>query len=141
MSLSERVPAAVMQSGSDAIVASGADGMIVTWNAGAERIFGFTADEAIGQSLDLIIPENQRDRHWTGYDRVMETGHSQYGDGDVLAVPAVSKTGERLSIEFTIIPIKDEAGKMLGMVSVLRDVTKRFNEMRELRRRIASQTL
>ena len=90
--------------------------------------------------MDLIIPENQRDRHWTGYDQVMASGESKYGAGDVLAVPAVHRDGSRLSIEFTIVPIKDADGVMLGMVSVLRDVTTRFNELRELRRRIASQT-
>ena len=136
----DRINAALLGSLSDAIVASNGQGEIELWNPGAERIFGFSAEEAIGQSLDLIIPENQRDRHWTGYDQVMASGESKYGAGDVLAVPAVHRDGSRLSIEFTIVPIKDADGVMLGMVSVLRDVTTRFNELRELRRRIASQT-
>ena len=138
MSLADLVPNALLTSKSDAIVASGPDGVIVTWNPGAERIFGFSEAEALGQSLDLIIPENQRDRHWTGYDQVMATGVSKYGDGDVLGVPAVHRDGSRLSIEFTIIPVKSEAGEMLGMVSILRDVTARFNELRDLRRRLAA---
>jgi PAS domain S-box-containing protein len=131
---------ALLGSLSDGVVASNGQGEIELWNPGAERMFGFSAEEAIGQSLDLIIPENQRDRHWTGYDQVMATGESKYGAGDVLAVPAVHRDGSRLSIEFTIVPIKDAEGQMLGMVSVLRDVTARFNELRELRRRIAAQS-
>lgn len=128
---------ALLQSAADAVVATDRDGVITFWNPGAVRIFGFAADETIGQSLDIIIPENQRARHWAGYRQVMATGHSRYGEGETLSVPALRKDGGRLSIEFTIVPLKDEAGAMLGMASVLRDVTARFNEMRELRRRVA----
>lgn len=128
---------ALLQSASDAIVATDRDGLITFWNPGAVRIFGFAANEAVGQSLDIIIPENQRARHWEGYRRVMATGQSRYGEGEMLSVPALRKDGSRLSIEFTIVPLKDEAGNMRGMASVLRDVTARFNEMRELRRKAA----
>ena len=126
---------ALLQSSADAVIASDRAGAIVFWNPGATRIFGHTADQAIGQSLDLIIPENQRARHWAGYDEVMKTGKSRYADGAVLAVPALHKDGRRMSLEFTIVPLKDSAGAMTGMISVLRDVTARFEEMRELRRK------
>jgi PAS domain S-box-containing protein len=126
---------AVLHSMSDAIVASDRDGRITFWNPGAERIFGFSRSEAIGQSLDLIIPERLRERHWTGYTEVMRTGESRYGHGDLLSVPALRKDGTRLSIEFTIVPLKDEAGAMNGMAAILRDVTARFEEMRALRLR------
>jgi PAS domain S-box-containing protein len=135
MDFEDQLGRAVLHSMSDAIVASERDGRITFWNPGAERIFGFSRSEAIGQSLDLIIPERLRERHWTGYTEVMRTGESRYGHGDLLSVPALRKDGTRLSIEFTIVPLKDEAGAMTGMAAILRDVTARFDEMRALRLR------
>ena len=89
------------------------------------------------QSLDIIIPEPQRARHWAGYRQVMATGESRYGHGDMLAVPALRKDGTRISLEFTIVPVRDAAGRMEGMAAILRDVTKRFEELRALRRELA----
>ena len=66
--------AALLQSTADAVIATDREGAITFWNPGAARIFGHTAEEATGQSLDLIIPENQRARHWAGYREVMKTG-------------------------------------------------------------------
>jgi PAS domain S-box-containing protein len=133
--LEHELAEALLHSMSDAIVASDSDGRISFWNPGAERIFGFSRAEAIGQSLDLIIPERLRARHWTGYSEVMRTGESRYGHGDLLSVPALRKDGARLSIEFTIVPLKDDAGAMTGMAAILRDVTARFEELRALRQR------
>jgi PAS domain S-box-containing protein len=133
-----RLGHALLESTADAVIATDRDGTITFWNPGATRIFGHTATEAIGQSLDLIIPENQRARHWAGYREVMRTGQSRYSGGDILAVPALRKDGRRISLEFTIVPLKDATGGMAGMVSVLRDVTARFEEMRELRRKAAA---
>src|SRR5262245_44356213 len=93
---------ALLQNQSDAIVATDRAGRITCWNPAAERIVGFTRSEAEGQSLDIIIPENARKRHWDGFNKVMETGESRYGHGDVLAVPALAKDGRRISVEFTI---------------------------------------
>jgi PAS domain S-box-containing protein len=138
MDLQAKLGDALLQTMSDAIVASDRDGRISFWNPGAERIFGFSRTEAIGQSLDLIIPERLRARHWAGYTKVMRTGESRYGHGDLLSVPALRKDGTRLSIEFTIVPLKDEAGAMAGMAAILRDVTARFEEMRALRQRAVS---
>ncbi len=129
---------ALLASAGDAIILCDRDGLIRFWNPGAQRIFGFTAEEALGQSLDIIIPEAQRPRHWDGFHRVMATGHSRYGTGDVLAVPALHRDGRRISVEFTIAPLHDAAGAMTGMAAILRDVTARFEEMRTLRRRIAA---
>ena len=129
---------ALLQSSGDAIIATDRAGIITLWNVGATRIFGRAADEAVGQSLDLIIPENQRARHWAGYNEVMRTGKSRYSEGAMLAVPALTKDGRRISIEFTIQPIKDGAGQMAGMVAVLRDVTAKFEELRALRKRAAA---
>lgn len=122
----------------DALIVADAGGAIRFWNAGAERIFGFTTAEATGQSLDIIIPENLRARHWEGYDNTMRTGKSRYGAGDLLAVPAIRKDGSRISVEFTVIPLHDESGAMEGIAAILRDVTKQFTQMRELRKEIAT---
>jgi PAS domain S-box-containing protein len=127
---------ALLNSTSDAIIATDRDGAIVFWNPGAERIFGFTAAETEGQSLDLIIPENLRARHWSGYRHTMATGTSRYGDGDLLSVPALTKDGRRISVEFTIVMLRDAAQQVTGTVAVLRDVTKHFAEVRELKRRL-----
>ena len=123
----------------DAVIYADADGKIQFWNAGATRIFGFAADEAMGRSLDLIIPENLRQRHWTGFDTTMRTGQSRYGAGDMLSVPAMRKDGTRISIEFTIVPFHGPDGSMRGIAAVLRDVTARFEELRTLRRQVAAQ--
>ena len=93
MAIADDLSAALMASNADAIIAADAQGVIRFWNPGAERVFGFTAADAVGQSLDLIIPERQRDRHWRGYREVMRTGQSRYGDGDILAFPACARTG------------------------------------------------
>ena len=99
-------------------------------------MFGYTEAEAVGQSLDLIIPERQRELHWKGYGRVMLDGITKYGS-ETLAVPAVTKGGERISIEFTITLLRDGDGKVLGPVAVVRDVTARWIRERELRQRLA----
>ena len=81
--------------------------MIRLWNRGATRIFGFTEAEALGRSLDIIIPERLRERHWQGYRATMRTGQTRYRDGQVLSVPALRKDGARISVEFTIVPFRD----------------------------------
>ncbi|MBN9001408.1 MAG: PAS domain S-box protein [Rhizobiales bacterium] len=128
---------AVLSTASDAIIATDRDGMVTFWNPGATRIFGFTRDEAMGQSLDIIIPENLRARHWDGYRRTMATGESRYGEADLLAVPGLRKDGSRVSVEFTIVMLKDAQGTMTGTAAILRDVTKQFEELRRLRRQLA----
>jgi PAS domain S-box-containing protein len=140
MAITDDLSAALMVSDADAIVAADAQGVIRFWNPGAERVFGFTAADAVGQSLDLIIPERLRDRHWRGYHEVMRTGQSRYGDGDILAVPSVRKDGTRISLEFTIVPLRDGSGGLTGMGAILRDVTSRFNELQTLRKRLAGSS-
>jgi PAS domain S-box-containing protein len=122
----------------DAIIYADAGGHIRFWNAAATRMFGFAEVEALGQRLDLIIPERLRGRHWEGYDKVMAGGESRYGEGALLAVPAVHKEGRQISVEFTILLVHDEAGKLLGIAAFLRDATARFEEMRALRRELAA---
>jgi PAS domain S-box-containing protein len=121
----------------EAIIFTDRDGTIQLWNAGAEIIFGYQAAEVMGQSLDFIIPERLRDRHWEGYHRVMATGVTQYGR-QLLAVPAIRKDGARISLEFTIVLIRDATGEVLGAAALLRDVTVRWQQERELRARLAA---
>jgi PAS domain S-box-containing protein len=124
----------------DAIVYADDQGLIRLWNAGAERIFGYQEAEAIGQSLDIIIPENQRARHWAGFGQTLATGITKYGADSLLAVPAIRKDGSRLSVEFTILPFHGEAGRIIGMAAIMRDVTARFEEMKTLRKQVAGKS-
>lgn len=123
----------------DAVICSDAQGRIQFWNAGATRIFGFTESEALGQSLDIIIPEPLRQRHWTGFDDTMRSGRTRYGAGDILSVPAVCKDGTRRSIAFTVLPFRDAAGAITGIAAVLRDVTAQFEELKRLRQGLRAQ--
>lgn len=119
----------------DAIVASDASGAITLWNPAAQRMFGFTESEALGQSLDIIIPQRQQQRHWDGYQKTMATGQTKYGN-DVLRVPAVHKDGHGLSIAFTVALLYTPDKKVAAIVAVIRDETARFAEDRNLRKRL-----
>lgn len=131
----ELLNSAIIAASSDAIMFSDRDGIIRLWNNGAERMFGFSASEALGQSLDLIIPENLRGRHWDGYGRVMESGTSRYST-DLLSAPALRKDGSRISTEFSMVMVKDESGRMLGVAAIIRDVSARWQREKELKERI-----
>lgn len=120
-----------------AIIFGDEKGIIRLWNSGAEAIFGYRPEEALGKSLDLIVPEKHRGRHWDGYHRVMATGVTKYGR-DVLAVPAMRKDGTRISVEFTIVLLRDATGKMLGAAAIMQDVTARWQQQKELRARLAA---
>jgi PAS domain S-box-containing protein len=137
--ITSRLGDTILNTTSDAILATDREGVIRFWNRGAARIFGFTAEQAIGASLDLIIPERLRKRHWDGYERVMATGETRYGAGDVLAVPAITKGGRQISVEFTIILVQDSEQRVSGMAAILRDVTARFEELRRLKRELAGR--
>ena len=127
---------AFVKGAGDAIVAAGPDGSILLWNRAAERIFGYTEAEALGHSLDLIIPERLRNRHWEGYRKVMQTGETRYGT-DVLRVPALHKDGQRLSIAFTVALLFSSTHEVQAIVAIIRDETSRWEEERALRQRIA----
>ena len=120
----------------DAVIVADPEGRVRLWTPAAERIFGYAADEVMGRSLDLIIPERFRERHWTGYHEVMRTGVTRYG-ADVLRVPAVRKGGEPISIAFTVALLRDAAGRVSGIAAVVRDETARWAEEQALRRRLA----
>jgi PAS domain S-box-containing protein len=121
----------------EAVIFADRQGTVRLWNRGAETMFGYSAIEALGQSLDLIVPERFRARHWEGYRQVMATGVTRYGER-LLAVPAMRKDGRRISIEFSIALLKDERGEVAGALAVVRDVTARWQAERELRARLAA---
>ena len=127
---------AIIQAAGDAIVAAGPDGSILLWNRAAERMFGYNEGEALGHSLDLIIPERFRDRHWEGYREVMRTGKTRYGT-EVLRVPAVHKDGRRLSIAFTVALVYSPDQEIQAIAAIIRDETSRWEEERALRQRVA----
>jgi len=128
---------ALVEAAGDAIIVADSEGRIVLWNPAAERLFGFTAAEALGSSLNLIIPERFRARHWTGYQTVMQTGQTRYGT-EILRVPALHKDGRRLSIAFTVALLHAPDGRLGGIAAIVRDETARWQEEQTLRRRLAA---
>ncbi len=120
-----------------AIIFADRDGIVRLWNAGAEAMFGYRSAEAVGQTMDMIIPERLRDRHWEGYRRVMATGQTKYGR-EMLAVPAMTKDGRRISIEFSIILVRAPTGEILGTAAVMMDVTARWQQQKELKARLTA---
>ncbi|HEY6008775.1 MAG TPA: PAS domain S-box protein [Geobacteraceae bacterium] len=132
----ERLCRRIVEASGDAFLFADCRGVIRLWNGGAAAVFGHSAEEALGQTLDLIVPERLRERHWDGFDRVMATGVTRYGH-EVLAVPAQRKDGARISVEFTVALIRDEAGAIAGVAAVLRDVTARWLKEKELEARLA----
>lgn len=127
---------ALLRDAGDGVVVAGTDGTILFWNRAAERIFGHTQEEALGRSLDLIVPERFRERHWRGYREVMRTGRTRYG-ADVLRVPATGRDGDTISIAFTVTLLFAPGGKVQAIAALIRDETSRWREERELRRRLA----
>jgi PAS domain S-box-containing protein len=127
----------MVEASRDAVIFADRAGIIRLWNAGAAEMFGYGPAEALGQPLDLIIPENLRARHNEGYQRVMAEGVSKYAK-DLLAVPGLTKDGRRLSLEFTITLVRDEPGPILGAAAIIRDVTARWQRDQELKKRLAA---
>lgn len=128
----------IVEGAPEAIVVADRDGVIRLWNAGAEAIFGYPAEEAVGQTLDLIVPERQRKAHWAGYREVMKTGVTRYGREELLKVPALTKDGSRISLEFSICLLQGAESEPVGAAAILRDVTARWHEERALRQKLAA---
>jgi PAS domain S-box-containing protein len=125
----------LVEHSAEAIMVCDAKGMITLWNAASERMFGFTQADAMGQSLDIIIPQRQQARHWEGYHQTMASGITKYG-ASVLRVPAVHKDGHTLSISFTVSMMHDARGQVAAIVAVVRDESVKFSEERALRKQI-----
>jgi len=126
----------VLDGSPDAILICDPAGTVRYWNAAAERMFGFPATEALGMSMNLIIPERFRARHWAAWEATMKTGITRYGGGQLLAVPALQKNGRQISIEFSIQLVKDAGGLIEWVVAVVRDVTERYRHEKEQRARL-----
>jgi len=129
--------ARIVEDAQAGIIFADEGGIIRLWNSGAEAMFGYTAAEAVGQSMEMIIPEKHRARHDEGYARVMQTGITKYGR-DALAVPALRKDGSRISIEFTIVLVRSAEGGMIGAAAIVQDVTARWERDKALRARLAA---
>jgi PAS domain S-box-containing protein len=127
---------AVVTATPEAIVVCDAEGTIRLWNTGAQRVFGYSSSEAVGQTLDIIIPPKLRQRHWDGYHKTMTTGQTRYGD-KLLSVPATHRDGHRLSVEFSVALLRHDDGHIVGISAIMREVTERRNEDRALRGRLA----
>lgn len=130
----------------DAIVVADPRGRILLWNSGAEAMFGYLPAEALGHTLDLIIPEGLRARHWEGYNETMRTGVTRYAN-DLLAVPGVRRDGSRISLEFRVTLLADANDQPGAIAAVIRDVTQRRltdkglqEELRRLRQAVNDQT-
>jgi PAS domain S-box-containing protein len=127
------LPRRVLDGSADAILICDRAGTVRYWNGSAERVFGFSSADALGVSMDLIIPERLRGRHWAGWEGTMRSGLTRYGEGQLLAVPALHKDGRQISIEFSIQLLKDAAGRIEWVVAVVRDVTERYAREKALR--------
>lgn len=134
--LPEELPRRVLATSPDAILVCDPAGTLRFWNTGAERIFGYRAEEALGASLDLVIPERLRTRHWAGWETAMRSGLTRYGEGQLLAVPAVHKDGRQLSIEFSIQLLPGAGQPVDWVVAIVRDVTERYAREKTLRLRL-----
>ena len=129
-------PAALLEALADAVMVCDADGAIVLWNPACERMFGHSEADVLGKTMDMIIPERLRGRHWDGYHKTMATGVTKYGH-DVLRVPAVDKQGRMMSIAFTVAMLHSADGKVSAIASIIRDETSRFNDERSLKKRLS----
>lgn len=127
------LPLRLLDGAPDAVLVSDRAGVVRYWNGAATRLFGFSAEEAIGRSMDFIIPERLRGRHWDGWKHVMETGVTRYGAGELLAVPATHQDGRALSIEFSIQLVRGADGQIEWVAAIFRDVTERFQRDKALR--------
>ena len=119
-----------------AIVFGDREGIIRLWNSGAESMFGYSAAEAIGKSLDIIVPVKYLPKHLDGYHKVMQTGVTKYGRY-FLAVPALTKDGRRISIEFNVALLRDDDGQIIGVAATISDVSARWEREKALRARLA----
>lgn len=103
----------------DAVVYSDTDGKILLWNAAAEKLFGFSASETLGQSLDIMIPERFRRAHWNGFERAVKAGKVVH-EGEVRLTRATHKDGRKLYVDITFGLINASDGSVLGVISTAR---------------------
>jgi PAS domain S-box-containing protein len=124
---------------SEALIFADQDGVIRIWNPGAESIFGYTSDEAVGQSLDLIIPEHLRKAHWDGFNRAVSRGTTAYGRRSVIT-RSLHKSGQQLYVDMSFAVVNNHAGETIGATAIARNATERYLEEKNLRRQLAELT-
>ncbi len=122
----------IIEDADDAIIFTDSDGVILLWNKGAVEIFGFDTAEALGRTLDIIIPDAMRTRHWDGYRRVIETGETKY-TGHFLTAPGLRQDGSRISLEFSILIVRDKDKNPVGVAAIIRDVTEKWEKEKEMK--------
>lgn len=130
------IEGAIIEQMADALIYSDAEGAIRQWNAAAAALFGHPRAQALGQSLDLIIPENLRAAHWSAFDRAMESGTTRL-HGRATITRAVTADGRSIYVEMSFAVVTDASGKAIGSVAIARDATQRRQEEKELRARLA----
>lgn len=129
----------ILRSMPEAVIFSDLEGIVRVWNGGAEKIFGWSAAEAIGQSLDMIIPERMRKAHWDGFNQAVARGGVKAGRTSMIT-RSLHKSEEFIYIDMSFEMVRDDAGNMLGSLAVARDATKRFNDEKALRKQLADLT-
>ena len=129
----------ILRSMPEAVIFCDLEGIIRVWNGGAEKVFGWSAAEAVGQSLDLIIPERMRKAHWDGFNQAIARGGVKPGRTSMIT-RSLHKSAEFIYVDMSFEMVRDEAGKMLGSMAVARDATKRFNDEKALRQQLAELT-
>ena len=121
----------------DAVIFADRDGVIRVWNQGAETVFGFAANEVVGQSLDVIIPERLRPAHWAAFRRAIADGRTRYGN-QVRTTRSIHKDGRKLYVDLSFGLVIDTAGAVAGAVAVGRDCSERYLSEKALRDRLAA---
>jgi PAS domain S-box-containing protein len=127
----------ILASMQEAVIYADLNGVIQLWNRGAEAVFGFTSEDAVGQSVDIIIPEKLRAAHWAGFNKAV-------AHGDILSAPGarmtrgLKKNGEQLYVEMSFAMVKNQAGEMTGSIAVARDATARYLAERAARLQAAA---
>jgi PAS domain S-box-containing protein len=129
------LPALLVEQAPDAVVFADREGIIRAWNSAATAMFGYSSADAIGQRLDIIIPEQFRDAHWRGYERALEAGDTKYR-GKALPTRSVKATGESFYVELSFAIIHDASGAVIGALAHARDISERFEHDRASRRRL-----
>lgn len=117
----ERLYDQLIAKAGEAVIIASNDGTILEWNESATRIFGWSREQAMGENIDMLIPDNQKDEHWEGYDKVLESGATKFSGGALLSVSALKSDGSRLGVAFSITPLVED-GKVTAIAAIVRPV-------------------